>query len=397
MTTKDPQVLSEEMVSVEPAESTANDSGRLIEVLASSDPQIQKADSRSGNKSKRETGTGFRFTSLDDLLQEPEEDIPFVVQDLLPTGGSSILAGEPKAGKSTVARTLILCVAMGKDFCGRSVVKGPVVYLALEDKRAEVQRQLKSMRRAWGGDCDPILIHVGPAPTNPTEGLALLEAAILEHKPVLVVIDVLHRFTRIGQTNDYGEVSTAMEKVNDLARRMNCHIMALHHVGKSRDKFGIDRILGSTAFAGAVDTALFYTRSSKGREVEASHLRYGTELPKTRMKLDRQSGLVLPDGLVAERNDESLKDQILGVLGKQATMTQDEVRSALGGDTADTSRVLKRLVTTAEVVRSGRGVKGDPHKYSLPVSLIEDKQESTDSGSIEGPISVESPVDPLLN
>ncbi|OWY71576.1 hypothetical protein B7486_07765 [cyanobacterium TDX16] len=381
----------------ESAVTTANDSGRLTEVLASSEQQIQETDSRSGNMSKRATGTVFRFTTLDDLLLEPDEDIPFVVQDLLPTGGSSILAGEPKAGKSTLARTLILSVATGHDFCGRTVVKGPVIYLALEDKRAEVQRQLKSMRGAWNGDCEPILIHVGPAPTDPSEGIELLEAAIREHKPVLVVIDVLHRFTRIGQTNDYGEVSTAMEKVNDLSRRTNCHIMALHHVGKSREKSGIDRILGSTAFAGAVDSALFYTRSSKARQLEASHLRYGTELPKTCMKLDRESGLVLPDGLVAERKDEGLKDQILGVLGKQATMTQDEVRTALGGDTAETSRVLRRLVAADDVVRSGKGVKGDPHKYSLPVPPIEDKQESIESGSLVGPSAMESPVDPSLN
>jgi hypothetical protein len=371
------------------------DSPSTAQSERSHDPVM--ADSRSSNGSKRETGDGFSFTSLDDLLLEPEEEIPFVVQGLLPTGGSSMLAGEPKAGKSTLVRTLILSVATGREFCGRAVVKGPVIYLALEDKRAEVQRQLGSMRRAWDGDCAPVLIHVGPAPHDPSEGLDALEAAILEYKPVLLVIDVLHRFMRIGQTNDYGEVSTAMEKVNDLARRTNCHIMALHHVGKSREKYGIDRILGSTAFAGAVDTAMFYCRSGKSRSFEASHLRYGEELPKTYMRLDRESGLVLPDGLVAERKDQSLKDQILGVLGQNGTMTQEEVRNALGGNTAESSRVLKRLVATEDVVTSGKGVKGDPHKYSLPVSLIEDKQESAQSGAPDGPDSPGSPVDPTPN
>jgi RecA-family ATPase len=63
--------------------------------------------------------------SLADLLQETDEALPWLVAQLLPSGGFSLLAGKPKAGKSALAQCLALVVARGESFLGRADDQGP--------------------------------------------------------------------------------------------------------------------------------------------------------------------------------------------------------------------------------------------------------------------------------
>jgi len=89
--------------------------------------------------------TAFCFTPLNDLLSEPEEEIAFVWENTLPVGGFSILSAKPKVGKPTLARNLALAVSRGEPFLGRETVKGKILYLCLEEKRAEVAKYLRRM------------------------------------------------------------------------------------------------------------------------------------------------------------------------------------------------------------------------------------------------------------
>ena len=88
---------------------------------------------------------GFALTRLGDLLNEPEERIPWLLEGMLPARGLSLVAAKPKTGKSTQARCLALAVARGDDLLGRKTQQGPVIYLALEEKRSEVRRHLWEM------------------------------------------------------------------------------------------------------------------------------------------------------------------------------------------------------------------------------------------------------------
>jgi RecA-family ATPase len=84
-------------------------------------------------------------------LAEPDEETPWLVDGLLPQAGLSIIAARPKVGKSTLARTLTLAVARGERFLDRDTTAGTVLYLALEEKRAELRRQFKGalLHKHW--------------------------------------------------------------------------------------------------------------------------------------------------------------------------------------------------------------------------------------------------------
>jgi DNA primase len=152
------------------------------------------------------------FTSLADLFREDEENVSWLVDEMLPVGGFSTLAGKPKGGKSTLARNLALCVAQGKDFLGRKVAKGPVLYLALEEKRAEVKKHFRDMGAT--GD-EEVYIFASSAPVD---ALNQIREKAVELRPALIIIDPLFRFARVKDSNDYAQVSQALEPLLRLAR-----------------------------------------------------------------------------------------------------------------------------------------------------------------------------------
>ena len=65
-----------------------------------------------------------------DLLDADIPPMEYVVGELLPRGGTSMIAGAPKAGKTTLAAELAIAGARGEDWLGRRCEPGTVVMLA---------------------------------------------------------------------------------------------------------------------------------------------------------------------------------------------------------------------------------------------------------------------------
>ena len=215
------------------------------------------------------------FTRLGDLLDEEDEEVEWLVDDHLPSGGLSMVAAKPKAGKS---RCLALAVARGSDFLNCETSRGSVFYLALEEKRSEVRRHFQAMGATHD---DEIFIFCA---SSPSDGLAQLHEATKKDKPALVIIDPLFRMVRVKDGNDYAQMTAALEPLMALARDTGAHVLAVHHSGKAK-RSGGDSVLGSTAIFAAVDTLLEMKRSNKYRTL-SSIQRYGTDLEEITFEFD---------------------------------------------------------------------------------------------------------------
>ncbi len=302
----------------------------------------------------------FALAPLGQLLAEPEEQAAWLVDGLLPAGGVSLLAAKPKVGKSTLARNMALAVTRGVPFLGRATTRGAVVYLALEEKRAEVARHF---RRLGATPEDPVFVHVGAAPE---EALAALQTAVADHRPALVIIDPLLRLVRVRDANDYAEVTRALEPLLTLARESGAHLVLVHHLGKG-ERQGGDAILGSTALFGAVDTAILLRRHQDSARTLESIQRYGEDMPESVLVLDEERGAVRLAGTVQERKQEEAKQTIRDALAQVAeAMTEPEIREATGLQATLLALALRALVAEGSVVRSGAGRRGDPYRYALP-------------------------------
>ena len=81
----------------------------------------------------------------------------WIWEGILPEGGTSLLVAKPKVGKSTLALNLAGAVARGVSFLERDTKQSSVIYLALEEKREEIQYRLKVLDL----DDAPIFFHFG--------------------------------------------------------------------------------------------------------------------------------------------------------------------------------------------------------------------------------------------
>jgi RecA-family ATPase len=324
----------------------------------------QNPDSRLAvdrNRTNRETE--FTLTSITDLLQEPEETVPYVVDRMLPCGGFSILAAKPKVGKSTVARNLAVAVAGAVTFFGRKTARGKVIYLCLEEKRSEVAAHF---RRMGASEAD-IYIHTGQ---TPEDAIGALTEVIREKKPALVIIDPLSRFVRLNDFNDYAQVTRKCEPLIDLARTSDCHILALHHSGK-RERGGGDAVLGSTGFFGAVDTLLEMTKRRDGVRTLKSIQRYGDDLPEIIVQIDPDSGFITEGGDVRTVQLEEYKTKVREALESES-MAEPDITKSVGGNQTLTARAIRELFGDGILARTGAGKKGDAFLYHL-----EPEQEET--------------------
>ncbi|MFO0972027.1 MAG: AAA family ATPase [Phycisphaerae bacterium] len=327
-----------------------------------------------GNE-KQPTGPSFQFTPLAELLSEPPEAVAWTVEGLLPTGGISVLAGKPKTGKSTLARVLALSVASGRPFLDRACQPGPVLYLAHEDKRSELREHF----HALGATNEPLLVHAGRAPLDTDAAIAELAGLIRERGAVLVVVDTLMRLVRLPDANDYARVNLALEPLCHLARETGAHLLLVHHAGKA-EREGGDAVLGSTAFFGAVDTALILRRRSDGARIIESRQRYGADLPATVLRLDPESRSVESAGGVVENDDAKRQQAIIDALAG-GHLTESEIREAVGGDSRVVRQTLHGLIHDGRIERSGSGTRGSPFRYSiLDAPMRESRIENPDDG-----------------
>ena len=321
---------------------------------------------------------GLGLVTLGDLLNAPEEERDWLVDDMLQAGGFSMMASKPKAGKSTLARCLAIAIAQGRPRLGKNVTQGRVIYIALEEKRAEVSRHFDRM---GAQENDPILSFIDQAPQDAFEQL---ECEVRERKPALVIIDPLFRFTRIADGNDYAQTTKALEPLLRLARNSGAHVLVTHHSKKSGGMDG-DEALGSTALFGAVDCLISLKRFDDFRTAYTRQ-RYGTDMEEVVLALDGETGWVDVNGSRAEADERAMGEAILDFLGQTQSATEREITDKVEGRTKLIRTALRALVEAQKITRTGQGKKGDPYRYScFRVPGIYQEQENEENSLFNHP------------
>jgi len=302
----------------------------------------------------------LQFISLGDLLDEPDEETPWLVEGRLPAGGLSVIVAKPKAGKSTLARALALAVSRGEPWLGWETSPGPVFYLAFEEKRSQVRDHFRTLG-ATGEE--PLQLIIGPCPVN---AVAQLESAAQREHPVLIVVDTLQLLVRAKDLNDYAEVTRALEPLNRIARHDGAHVQFVHHARKGRMRQDGDSVLGSTAIMGGVDTIIQLRRTERCRSLWTTQ-RYGEDVEEVIFELDPTSRIPHLGGPREAFEEGRLEDSILSALGDaKEPLTEDEVDHRVEGRTGRKRAALRHLVGKGAVIRTGKGVRNDSYRYSVP-------------------------------
>ena len=224
---------------------------------------------------------GLRVLSWLEMQALPP--LSFLVEDLLPEGGVSLIVGHPKAGKSTLARVLAAEVGgYGEGrFLGREIVNpGRALYYSPDEAPQMTVQHLRGI--------------LPPDATNidfTQEGNIDQLGEVVDHEGHrLLIVDTLGRLfqdLRFPEGDNYLAWQKHLGDVRKIAEETGCHVCMLHHARKS----GGDRslsVLGSAAIAGSADTVISVTVTDDDtqyiRHVESTN-RAGVELPRQRLTL----------------------------------------------------------------------------------------------------------------
>lgn len=220
-------------------------------------------NSKLTNKSITEAKQQFNLQTVSmeelyDTVYPPK--LPIV--DGLIYNGTYLFVGAPKVGKSFFMAQLGYHVSKGIPLWGYFVEKGTVLYLALEDDYARLQRRLSRM---FGMDSSEDF-HFATHSQTLNGGLEeQLNQFVEEHKDAkLIIIDTLQKIREVGG-DKYGYASD-YEIVTKLKRFSDAHgicLLLVHHTRKMESSDSFDMISGTNGLLGASDGAFIMQKEKR--------------------------------------------------------------------------------------------------------------------------------------
>ena len=198
------------------------------------------------------------MTELYDTAYPPK--IPIV--DGLIYAGTYLFVGAPKVGKSFFMAQLGYHVSMGLDLWDYPVRKGTVLYLALEDDYARLQKRLSRM---FGIESSENFYFATQSKTL-NEGLEeQLNQFAKEHTDArLIIIDTLQKVREVGgdkfsYASDY-EIVTKLKAFSD---EHGVCLLVVHHTRKMESSDSFDMISGTNGLLGAADGAFVMQKEKR--------------------------------------------------------------------------------------------------------------------------------------
>lgn len=223
-------------------------------------------------------------TLMETVLDPPT----WIVEGLLSTSTTCVLAAPPKTGKSFFTLQLAHCVATGQPFLEWQTVKSPVLYLALEDVNFRLQSRL------WGmTDESSDNLTIATAAHGLHGDLIIQLEDHLHRNPdtKLVIVDTLQVIRGGDADCKYASDYDDMRKLKSFADEYGICCVAVTHLRKMEspsDPF--IEITGTTGISGAVDQMMVMKKKDR-RAPECDLYVTGRDVPDAKLKLRRNGFL----------------------------------------------------------------------------------------------------------
>lgn len=206
--------------------------------------------------------------SAQDLLQEPVEELVWYVDNFI-SQGLTILAGDPKVGKSWFVLQMALSISSGQPFLNRNTKQANCAYFALEANYEEIIRRLQSATATVDETTGASLDIIANNEKNQILGLESglmeqLEAYIKQHKDTKVII--LDTFAAIRDSSNSNMFQGDYNDLKPLKQFCDIHKLAIvlvHHTRKMNDDNAIKTISGSQGLTAATDTNMVLKKDSR--------------------------------------------------------------------------------------------------------------------------------------
>lgn len=301
---------------------------------------------------------GFSIRRLDEFLSDVtiEAQPRWLIDQLLVQGSLNVFYGNPKVGKSTLLAHAATCIALGEPFAGLATIRGPVLWVDLEQGQNRLKRSLASIPGASTPDtpfyCTSRLSNrIGP--------LAALKAAMSEREYSAVFVDSLAKYAQLTDENDNSAWRAVLEPLEDLARSGAAALVFVDHDRKTEGDHG-KALRGGSAKLAAMDSAIQVKRitgKEQARRLDGVSREQGTFTLDLTLTAEGYEPLVPPKHLIepALRDGPRSMDELLNDL--------EDRGSSLSRSTVKLQ--LEELEKRGLVQRTGQGKKGDPTRFVL--------------------------------
>lgn len=211
--------------------------------------------------------------------------------------GSNMLVGKSGNGKSILGTQMAVAVALGKDFLGRKVKPGKVIYHTSDEP--EMVLKFRCIKQELGqhpnaGNFIPLIknIHGDKWSINYLDGL---EELFTKHKPALFVVDCLRSAIAqpIGVKETDEEIGQHIITLKSLCDRYGVSLLMIHHQRKNGDGDALDSVCGHNSIASPLDCIwLIKPDLSRGKDARKMTLiksRIGESMQEVNLMLDPYS------------------------------------------------------------------------------------------------------------
>jgi hypothetical protein len=290
--------------------------------------------------------------------------VTFLVEDIIPDQGVTLVCAKPKFGKSWLAYDLSIGCTTDRFILGSiKPMQGDVLYLALEDSRRRLKQRMAkllptgipwpskltlktSWRRFHEGGLDDIRAWHSHSTNN-------------GGRPIAVVIDVLEKVRKPASGGQiYGADYEAITGLTRLAADLGIAIIVLHHTRKMASDDPMETVSGSFGITGAADTILVMANKAagkvldvRGRDVESKELAVEFSMESCRWSIL---------GIATEVHTSGQRGRVLAALedAAEGLAVAEMMVAAQVGNRNSADILLHKMAKAGEIERLKRGVYG---------------------------------------
>lgn len=270
---------------------------------------------------------------------QPILDGFWLIDDWLPTSGIAAIYGHPGSGKSFLAFHMAAHIASGREWAGKHVERGLVVYVVAEGQTG-ARNRLYAMRE--NGDIEPdapFIIVPCPIDLQAQEGdtkalIATIEIAsdLADVKPAMVVLDTLSKTFGAGKENT-DDMVAYVNNCQKVASAFDCLTVIVHHRPKDQDS---KDLRGHSSLRGNIDTAIL---------VEKGEIKTATTLKQKDGEDNLQVRFRLNKVIIGhDRRGKEISTCIVGITDDMPQASSDTTFGGLNAKEREALQVLADII-----------------------------------------------------
>lgn len=304
----------------------------------------------------------------------------YLIKGILPASGTTAIYGPSGSFKSFLAVSWACHIATGKEWDGRRVTRGAVLYVVGEGG-VGVPRRLRAWADQYTGSADiPNVYRIDmPVFMAVPEQVAELKIAAEQVKretgsPVrLIVVDTVARCFGGGDENRAADMGAFIAGCDEVKAATGATILLVHHTGKQED----NGARGSSAFRAALDAEYLVKREAKdSNSVILRNTKMKDDEPPSERAYDLRSRVVTFDSegdevtslVVVDAGREPEEPEFSG-LNPTARALYQAIKQAVGGN----GRASKGAIREAFKVMVIDGNKPNMTNFSRYLKTLENE------------------------